>query len=227
MLIATMAYAAGDSAAYFLYSDWAATAMAVLVVVAAFLAAIPAAMSIAVEKEQRTLEMVVATLLRPHTILWGKLAAAFWQAQPLVLLAVPLGVLCAAVDVVPWRSAAYMLLCAETFALATCAVGVFVSLLARRPARAVSVTACIVAGLAIGPILLLRLGISHLAGLADPGRSLWVGPLGVLQAVFAQPAQRWQLATDAVIGAFAIALLAFLAALALFRTTVRRAIESA
>ncbi|MGD8240194.1 MAG: hypothetical protein PVH68_16690 [Armatimonadota bacterium] len=210
----------------FMDFQFVAKAMAVVVLVSAFLAAIPAAMCIAVEKEQRTLEMVVATLLRPRTIVWGKLAAAFWQAQPLVLLGLPVGVLSAAVDIIPWRSAAYMFILAEAFAFAACAIGVLVSLLARRPARAVSTTSCIVAGLAIGPILLLRLGISDFLGFGTPGRSLWVGPLGSLYHVFAWPTGAHALLAATVIGALAVALMAFAASLALFGRTVRRSMES-
>ncbi|MFQ5810703.1 MAG: hypothetical protein ACE5JM_13900, partial [Armatimonadota bacterium] len=226
MLVSITVTATRSPSAYFLYSEFAAKAMAVLVVVVAFLAAIPAAMSIAVEKEQRTLEMVLATLLPPRTILWGKLAAAFWQAQTLVMLALPMGVLSAAVDIVSWRTAAYMFILAEAFAFAACAIGVLVSLLARRPARAVSTTSCIVAGLAIGPILLLRLGLSGPLGFGNPGRSLWVGPLGSLYHVFASPAGAQVLAIATVVAALVIGLLAFAASLALFGRTVRRTMES-
>ncbi len=225
---ATRALADPGSGAIFLYGEFVARAMAIAVVVVAFLAAIPAAMSIAVEKEQRTLEMMLTTLLRPRSILWGKLAAAFWQAQPLILLGAPIGVLSAALDVVPWSSAAYMLVCLEAFALAACSLGVLASLLARRPARAVSATLCIIAGLAIGPMLLFRLGITGIfgIGIAHP-RGAWLGPLSALNTIFTAPHDHGELAFATTSWALRIALLAFLTALVLFKRTTRQMIESA
>ncbi len=226
-VVAELVMLAGVGA--FMYFDFVAKAMATAVAVSAFLAAIPAAMSIAMEKEQGTLEMVLATLLRPRTILAGKLAAAFWQAQPLILLAMPIGVLSAALDIVPWRSAALMLAFAESFALATCAIGVLASLLARRPARAVTTTSCIIAVIALGPLLVQRLGISGLLGFeATTLGTNWIGrgALAVVCDVFLRPNQHHTAALLGVAIAAGIALLAFVAALALFRGATQRTIES-
>ncbi len=135
------------------FSAGAAVLMTVAVGLVGVLAAILAATSVTLEKEQRTLELLLATPIRAPRIVVGKFLASFLNVQPLVLFALPIGVFAAGFETLAPLAPVTMVLLAEAYALAGCALGLFASIWAERTSRAVGATLLALTALWGGPVL--------------------------------------------------------------------------
>ncbi|MFQ6096535.1 MAG: ABC transporter permease subunit [Armatimonadota bacterium] len=214
--------------ALMIFPENAVRAMLLSIAVIPVLGGILAATSIAVEKEQRTFEMILATPMKSRAIVFGKLAGAFYHTQPLILLALPIVAFTVYLRTLTWHSGAWMLAFAELFALAACAVGVLASLLAQKASQAVTATLLIV-GLALaGPFIAKGLGLMRIfvAGQESRGE-MWLGPgpLASVYDVLLRPdlhvtSAEWTSGVSAGITVFA-----FVLALLLFRRAAGRLAE--
>lgn len=122
------------------------------------LAGVLGATSVTVEKEQRTIEMLLVTPLRAPHIVSGKFASSFINVQPLILIALPLGALAATFQTLDPLAAVVVLVVAEAYAFGGTAFGVLTSVVSSRTARAVGATLLAIGASWAGPALMVRLG---------------------------------------------------------------------
>ena len=106
------------------------------------------------EREKLTYEMLLATPLRPASILWGKLVSALSYIFLLIFAAVPMASLVFIFGGVSPRDMVKALVVLVAVAVLLGVVGVFASAWVGRTARATVVSYLVVLGLLIGPVFL-------------------------------------------------------------------------
>jgi ABC-2 type transport system permease protein len=112
------------------------------------------------EQERLTYEMLLATPLRPASIVWGKLVSALGYVLLLILAAVPM----ASLVFIYGGAAPVQMLKALVILVATATTlgtsGVFVSAWLRNTARATAVSYLVALGLLVGPLLYILVSAS-------------------------------------------------------------------
>ncbi|MBN1583485.1 MAG: ABC transporter permease subunit [Anaerolineae bacterium] len=109
--------------------------------------------SISGEQEKLTYEMLLATPLRPASILWGKLVSALGYVFLLILAAVPMFSLVFIFGGVALKEMAKTLIMLSATAVTLGVIGVFTSALLRRTVRATVLSYLIVLTLLAGPFI--------------------------------------------------------------------------
>jgi len=113
--------------------------------------------SISGEQEKLTYEMLLATPLRPISILWGKLFSSLSYVFLLIFAAVPMASLVFIFGGVTPRDMIKSLIVLVTIAVTLGVIGVFMSAWLRRTARATVLTYLVVLALLVGPLFIFFL----------------------------------------------------------------------
>jgi ABC-type transport system involved in multi-copper enzyme maturation permease subunit len=129
--------------------------IAVMTVGAAF-----AGLSVSMEKEQRTLPLLLVTPLPARTIVSGKFYAVAFYTAYIVIASVPVVAFCAALDIVSLSEAGVFFISQIVYGAAAVGIGLLCSVLSDQSRRAI--------GWALGTILALMLGSLFLPLLAPP-----------------------------------------------------------
>ena len=167
-------------------SDLSALLMTIGVGLVGVFAAVLAATSVTLEKEQRTMELLLATPIRAPRIVLGKFLASFLNVQPLILLALPVGVFAAAFDTLEPMAPLAMLALAEAYAFAGCTLGLFASIWSPRTSRAVGAALLGLTCAWGGPVLINTPALRPTFGWLQIGLGEWVtgGPLWAVRQSF-------------------------------------------
>lgn len=135
-----------------------------------FIAPAVTAGAISGEQEKLTYEMLLATPLRPASILWGKLVSALSYVFLLIFAAIPMASLIFIFGGVALRDMAKALIILVTVAVTLGVFGLFMSALFKRTSRATVLTYLVVALVLFGTIFLyIALGVIRQA---EPAR--WI-----------------------------------------------------
>lgn len=135
-----------------------------------FIAPAVTAGAISGEQEKLTYEMLLATPLRPASILWGKLVSALSYVFLLIFAAIPMASLIFIFGGVSLRDMAKALIILVTVAVTLGVFGLFMSALFKRTSRATVLTYLVVALLLFGTIFIyIALGVIRQA---EPAR--WI-----------------------------------------------------
>jgi ABC-2 type transport system permease protein len=125
-----------------------------------FIAPAVTAGAISGEQEKLTYEMLLATPLRPASILWGKLVSALSYVFLLIFAAIPMASLIFIFGGVALRDMAKALIILVTVAVTLGVFGLFMSALFKRTSRATVLTYLVVALVLFGTIFLyIALGV--------------------------------------------------------------------
>ncbi len=163
--------------------------------------------SISGERERLTYDMLLATPLRPHSMLWGKFVSALVYVLLLIFAAVPMASLVFVFGGVAPGDLVGVLVVLLITAVTFGAVGLFLSAFLGRTGRATVISYAIVIALVVGTALvyifwgIIRAhapprGILYLnpfvamgsaLGLTEPSGPLWNGPQAVLLLPFMLP----------------------------------------
>jgi ABC-type transport system involved in multi-copper enzyme maturation permease subunit len=138
--------------------------------------------AISSEQEKLTYEMLLATPLRPASILWGKLVSALSYVFLLLFAAVPMASLVFIFGGVTLRDMVKAMLVLIVVAVMLGVLGLFMSALFRRSGRATVVSYAVVLGLLFGP-LFLALASSILHQNQPPRWLLVPSPISALFSV--------------------------------------------
>ncbi|RPI30440.1 MAG: hypothetical protein EHM70_13880 [Chloroflexota bacterium] len=123
-----------------------------MMVIAAIAPAITAG-AVSGEKEKQTYEMLLATPLRPGSILWGKLLSALSYVFLLIFAAIPMASLIFIFGGVTLRDMLKALIILFSVAIMLGMLGMFMSVLLGRTSRATVVSYLVVVALIIGPMV--------------------------------------------------------------------------
>ncbi len=148
-----------------------------------FIAPALTARTISGEIEGRTYDLLLATGLRPGTILWGKLLPALTYVWLLILASLPMYGVALLFGGVALRDLLQALALRALTALTWGMLGLFFSALTRRTARAAILSYGLIQGLLLGT-LLLWLGANVVMGHSAPFGVLYLNPVsGLLSAI--------------------------------------------
>lgn len=129
--------------------------IAVMTVGAAF-----AGLSVSIEKEQRTLPLLLTTPLSSRTILSGKFYAIAFYTAYIIAASVPVVAFCAVLDIISLKEAGVFFIAQMVYGAAAVGMGLLASVLSHQSRRAI--------GWALGTTLALLLGSLLLPLLAPP-----------------------------------------------------------
>jgi ABC-2 type transport system permease protein len=139
------------------------------------------------EVERRTFDMLMATPLRPASVLWGKLVASLGYIQLLILAAIPLFSIVFLFGGMVLRDAiqavGLMVLVAITYGT----MGLFFSALTRRTGRAVALTYLVAFIFIFGTAFAYITAIALQGGGTPPQALLYLNPISAMQSAIMTP----------------------------------------
>ncbi|MEJ2555948.1 MAG: ABC transporter permease subunit, partial [Anaerolineae bacterium] len=179
VLLSTMRYSGGPLSPQIGQALFTTLAFLELIMVCAITPAVTAG-AISGEQEKLTYEMLLATPLRPASILWGKLVSALSYVFLLIFAAVPMASLVFIFGGVTPRDMIKALVILVIVAVTLGVLGLFMSAWLRRTGRATVLSYLVVLALLIGPLLVYVLvGIMRQA---EPPR--WILVPNPMSALF-------------------------------------------
>ncbi len=138
------------------------------------------------EDERRTYELLLATPLRPASILWGKMVASLTYVQLLILAAIPLFSVVFLFGGVALRDAVQTIGLLVLVAITYGTLGLFFSALTRRTGRATVLSYLIVLTLIFGSAFAWMVA-GALGGRAPPREMLYLNPISAMASAILTP----------------------------------------
>jgi ABC-type transport system involved in multi-copper enzyme maturation permease subunit len=138
------------------------------------------------ESERRTYDVLLATPLRPASILWGKMVASLSWVLLLILAAIPLSSVIFLFGGLALRDVIQVIGLLGLVAITYGTLGMFFSALTRRTGRATALTYLVVLVLVFGGMFVWTLGNS-MGGRALPRGLLYSNPISALASAVITP----------------------------------------